>query len=250
MNKEEQAEFDSSDGESESERTTIREFDYGDIPKYSTITIIASRRSGKSVLTRDILYHELIKKRKIKNIVIVSPTTMNGDYSFLADKYKFTEFNEHFLNAILDNQESLIREDPDGDHDLVMILDDIVKSTSQKTRDILSRLYTLSRHYRLYVILVSQSLKHETTPVIKMNSDLVVIFKTKNMNNKQEIMEHWLGFSSKEDRDKGIRVIDEIAQGYRSMIINNTVHSNDIQDIVSYHEVDVEHSVPKNFFMY
>lgn len=228
----------------------IKEFDYADIPIYSTITIIASRRSGKSVLTRDILYKEFIKKRKIKNIVVVSPTMHNGDFSFLDDKYKFVDFNETFLNTILDRQEELIKNDPQGQHDTVIILDDIIKSCSTKTKDILSRLYTLSRHYRLYVMLVSQSLKHECSPVIKMNSDLVVIFKTKNLNNKQEIMEHWLGFSDKEDRNTGIQIIDTLAQGYRAMVINNTVHSNNIGDIVSYYQVDVKKSVPKDYYLY
>lgn len=227
----------------------ISEYDLSDIPRYATITIIASRRSGKSVVARHILYKEFIKKRKIKNIVIVSPTLHNGDYAFLDVKYKHTDFNEVFLNKILERQEQLIISDPDGDHDLVILLDDIVKSTDQKTRDILSRLYTLSRHYRLYVILISQSLRHELTPIIKFNSDLIVIFKTRNYENKKEMCDLWLGFSDKNDRDRGFAIIDQIAAGYRCMLIDATSHSNEIEDIVKWYEVDVDHSVPRNFFM-
>ena len=85
---------------------------------------------------------------------------------------------------------------------------------------------------------------------MRWNMDLVIIFKTKNYNNKIEMLENWLGFSDKDDREQAFKVIDEVAQGYRAMVINNTVHSNNISDIVSYNQVDIDHSVPKNFYFY
>ena len=226
----------------------IKEFELDKIPLYATITVLASRRSGKSVLTRHIIYKEFMKRRKIENFVLVSPTMHNGDYSFIADKYKHTEFDEVFLNKILERQLYLIQTDPKGFHDLVLVLDDIVKSTDQKTKDLLSRLYTLSRHYRLYIILVSQSLRHELTPIIKFNSDIVVVFASRNYENKREISDLWLGFGKKEDRENGFTIMDEVALGYRALVINNTVHSNEPSDIIFHYEVDVDHSVPKNFY--
>ena len=241
----------SEEEEEDQQNTTIKQLDYSDIPKYSTILVVASRRSGKSVFSRDLVYKEFIKKRKIKNFVIVSPTIHNGDYAFLDDKYKFTEFNEQFLNTILENQQKQILEDPKSPYiDLVLVLDDIIKSTNSNTKDCLSRLFTLSRHYRIYCILAVQSLKHECTPTIRFNSDLVVVFKTKNYLNKQEITETWLGFSTKEERDQGLAVIDEVAQGYRAMVINNVIHSNKLDDLITYTQVDINKSVPKDFFLY
>lgn len=226
----------------------IKEFDYRDIPLYGTITVIASRRSGKTVITRDIVYKEMIKRRKIKNIFIISPTLHNGDYSFLHDKYKYTEFSEEFLDKILKRQESLIASDPKGDHTALLVLDDIVKSTDQKTKDILSRLYTLSRHFHLYVILISQSLRHELTPIIKFNSDIVIVFRTRNFENKKEIADLWLGFSEKDQRQESFKLIDKVAQGYRAMVINNTKHTNSPEEIVSHFTVDIDHTVPNKFY--
>ena len=228
----------------------IKEFNYNDIPKYATITVVASRRSGKSVLVRDILYKEFLRRRKIKNLIIVSPTLHNQDYAFVDNQYKFIDFDQNFINDILERQQELISTDPKGEHDLVMVLDDIVKSTDMKTRDILSRLYTLSRHYRLFIILVSQSMRHELTPIIKFNSDLVILFKTKNLDNKIDIRDHWLGFSDKDDRDRALGLIDKIAQGYRAMVIDCTSHSNKPEEIITWVKVDVEHSVPKKFYFH
>jgi len=226
----------------------IKEFDMNDIPKYATITVLASRRSGKSVITRHMLIHHFIKKVKIKNFVIVSPTMHNSDYDFMDDKFKFTSFNEEFLDKILQRQLNLIKTDPDADHSLCLILDDIVKSTDQKTKDLLSRLYTLSRHYRLYIVLVSQSLRHELTPIIKFNSDIVIVFASRNYDNKKEIADLWLGFGKKEDRDNAFEIMDTVALGYRCLIINNTVHSNEPTDIIHHYTVDYEKLIPRNFF--
>ena len=226
----------------------IEEFEYKNIPEFATITIIASRRSGKSQMTRDIIYKEFIKRRKIRNIFVVSPTIHNGDYKFLADHYKYTTFDETFLDKILERQQQLITSDPKGNHSALIVLDDIVKSTDQKTKDVLSRLFTLSRHYHLYITLLSQSLKHELTPVIKMNSDIVIVFKTKNFDNKKEIADLWLGFSEKNQRQSAFQLIDQVAQGYRAMVINNTIHSDKLEDIVSHKTIDIEHSVPNKFY--
>lgn len=226
----------------------IKEFDLDNIPLYATITVLASRRSGKSVLTRHIIYKEFLKKRKIKNLVIVSPTIHNGDYAFVDNKFKFTSFDEPFLNKILERQLKLITSEPKQSHPLLLVLDDIVKSTDQKTKDLLSRLYTLSRHYHLYIILVSQSLRHELTPIIKFNSDIVFVFASRNYDNKKEIADLWLGFGKKEDRDNAFEVMDSVAYGYRAMTINNTVHSNEPSEIIFHYEVDVEKSVPRGYF--
>ena len=226
----------------------INEFDPETIPKFATILILASRRSGKSVLTRHWLYKEFLKKRKIKNLVIVSPTIHNGDYAFVDDKFKFTSFDKEFLDKILNRQLNLIKSDPHGNNEMVLLLDDIIKSTNTETKDQLSRLFTLSRHYQLTILLVSQSLRHECTPCCRFNTDIVVAFASRNYDNKKEIADLWLGFGKKEDRDNAFEILDEVAKGYRAIVINNTVHSNEPSDIIFHYEVDVEHSVPKGYF--
>lgn len=225
----------------------ISEFDYDDIPPFSTITICASRRSGKSVLARDLIYKHFIKKKKIKNIFIVSPTKFNKDYDFLADKFKYDDFNEEFLEKILKRQEQMATNDPEGGEAL-LVLDDIIKSTDLKTRDMLSKLYGIGRHLLLNIILISQSLHYEVTPVCRLNTDIMILFKSRNLDNKKEIADLWMGFSDKEDRDTAFNMIDSIAQGYRSMIINNTIHTMDPSQIISYYEVDPDRSIPKKFF--
>ena len=229
-------------------KMNIKEFDLAQIPKFATVLILACRRSGKSVLCRHWLWKEFIKKRKIKNLVICSPTIFNSDYKFIDDKFKFTAFDKEFLNKILTRQENLIKQDPKGNHEMVLLLDDIIKSTTNETKDLLSRLFTLSRHYQLTILLCSQSLRHECTPCVRFNTDIVVNFQSRNYDNKKEIADLWLGFGKKESRDEAFEILDEVAQGYRAMIIDNTSHSNEPSDIIYHYEVDPENSVPDRFY--
>ena len=227
----------------------LRMYDWSTMPRYSTVVWVASRRSGKSVMAREVLYKEIIQKRKIKQIIIVSPTLHNEDYAFIAPKYKFTEFDEDFLNSILSRQEDAIKRDPEGNWDLCLVLDDIMKSTDTKTRDILSRLFTLSRHYRLYVFFSVQSIRFEYTPIMRLNTDIVVLFKTNNFENKKEITNLWLGFGEKDDRASGLVMLDKIAQGYRTMVIDNTKMTSELTDFVFYYQTDINKSVPKNYYL-
>jgi hypothetical protein len=228
----------------------IKQYDWSTAPDNLAMVVIASRRSGKSVLVRDLLWRYFIKEKKFKNIFIVSPTLHNSDYSFIDKKYKYTEFDADFVQKIFDHQTQLIKNDPDGDHKCLLILDDILKSCDSATKDLLSRIFCIGRHYSLNIVLVSQSFKFEITPIIKFNADVIAIFKTKNFNNKIEIQEQWLGFSNKDQRKAGMDLIDTIAKGYRMMIIDQSKSSDKIEEFVFHYEVDIEKSVPKDYYFY
>ena len=226
---------------------TIAEYNWNNLPKYSTTVFIASRRSGKSVMMRSVIYNEIIKKRKIKDIIVVSPTEFNQDYAFLPKKSMFTQFDDEFLQQILDRQSDAIKRDPMGNYDVVLVLDDILGSTNKKTKDTLSRLFTLSRHYRLYIFMAVQSIRFEYTPLCRLNTDIVVLFKSNSYDNKKEIRDLWLGFTEKGDRDKGFEILDEVAQGYRTMIIDNTKTSKNIGEFCYHYTTDINRSVPANY---
>ena len=76
----------------------IKKFDIQSIENHSTITIIAKRASGKSYLTREILY----KKKNIPAFVVISRTEkLNSFYSeFIPDTYIYSEYNSDVLTKI------------------------------------------------------------------------------------------------------------------------------------------------------
>ena len=228
--------------------TTIEEFDYDLIPKYGTTLIGSSRGSGKSVMARDMLYY-FIKKRKLNRYIIVSPTMRNHDYDFLGygpNITRLTEFNHEILEDIINDQHERMDQDPDS-ADLVILMDDLIKSTDQKCKDAISRLWATGRHAKIYSLMITQSFRYECSTSVVLNSDVIILFSSRNIENKKLISSMFLGFTDKSDRDLGYKLIDSVAQGYRAMAILNTSKSTKINEIVYYKEIDLNHTVPKNY---
>ena len=225
----------------------IEEFDFENIKPYSTIVFVAPRRAGKSTFIIQLLYKHFIKKKKVKNFLIISPTAFNPDYQFIDDQYKQTELNEDVLEDILKDQEKKISQDPEGDHELTIVLDDILKSTNGKTKDMLERIFILGRHYRLNILLSVQNIRAEYTVSMRMNTDYVVIYQSTNKNNKKEVSELWLSLGEKDMEKVGYGLLTTIPKKYRTMVIDNTsVIKENYGAFVSYFEASLD-IVPKNF---
>lgn len=227
----------------------IKEFNYDIVKKYPVFVNLGRRRVGKSVLTRDQVYHYHIKRAKTPFIILVSPTgVFNNDYNYIEPKYKFEAFTESLLEGLLIRQKKLIETEPNGDFDTLLILDDVVKSGNKRQIDLLSRLLTLSRHYRLSIILNIQYLKSsEFSPTMRDNVDYMFIFRQNNAENQKAIVEQWLSLR-KEDKLAGYRLVQDIPKKYRLMVIDNTLITDDFKDFIYHYESDIE-SIPKNFMI-
>ena len=95
--------------------------------------------------------------------------------------------------------------------------------------------------------MITQSFRYECSIPVVLNSDVVVLFSSRNIENKKMISSLFLGFTDKSDRNLGYELIDKIAVGYRALVIVNTSKSPNINEIVYYKELDLNKSVPNNY---
>lgn len=240
----------SSDDYYEDDNINIKEFDFNQIKPFSTIVFVSPRRGGKSTFIRQLLYEKYIKKDKIKNFLIISPTAFNPDYQFIDDRFKQTDLTVEVIENILAEQEQKIRDDPKADNRLVIVLDDILKSTDGKTKDILERLFILGRHFSLSVLLSVQNIRSEYTVSMRMNSDYIVLYQSTNRNNKIEVSELWLSLGDKDMERVGYNLLTEVPKKYRTMIIDNTsIHKERYGDFVYHYEADLD-AIPPKFQFY
>jgi len=229
---------------------TIKEFDFEQIKPFSTIVFVSPRRGGKSTFIRQLLYEKYIKKDKIKNFLIISPTAFNPDYQFIDDRYKQTDLNEGVIENILAEQEQKIKDDVNADNRLVIVLDDILKSTNGRTKDLLERLFILGRHFSLSVLLSVQNIRSEYTVSMRMNTDYVVIYQSTNRNNKIEVAELWLSLGDRNMEKVGYNLLTSVPQEYRTLIIDNTsIHKKNYGDFAYHFTADLD-AVPKKFQFY
>jgi len=210
----------------------IKEWDMSTMPDFPVIVNISRRRGGKSFLTRDIVRNYFVKKKKIKNILVISETGLfNEDYKWI-DKAKITpNFNNDLINAIFERQKKLIEYDKKGDNELLIILDDVVnmEDSGRNNIKLLARLFTLSRHFQISIILNTQYIKSDIyPPIMRDNTDICIVFLQNNKDNKKLVKDTWL---STDDTNNGIILLDTIPnENHRALVIDITKTINNYEE--------------------
>jgi len=210
----------------------IQEWDMLSMPDFPVIVNISRRRGGKSFLTRDIVRNYFVKKKKIKNILVISETGLfNDDYKWI-DKSKITpNFNNDLINAIFERQKKLIEYDKKGDNELLIILDDVVnmEDSGRNNIKLLARLFTLSRHFQISIILNTQYIKSDIyPPIMRDNTDICIVFLQNNKDNKKLVKDTWL---STDETNNGIILLDTIPnENHRALVIDITKTINNYEE--------------------
>ena len=209
----------------------MNNLDLNDIPEYSSICLVGRRRSGKGVLCKD-LVRKCISQRKLRNAYLFSPTAniANNPMDYIPEENRFLELDIDKLDEILKKQEEILRNDPKGNHSILLIIDDIVGSLNSKQKNMINKIFILGRHLQIYLIFCVQSVKNEFTPTMRGNCDVVAIFNQANYFNKEQLSYEYLSLDM--DKKTGIALIDRYAVGHQSLIILNTNKSGKIQDYI------------------
>jgi len=209
----------------------IRTLNYDKIPEYASIVLAGKRRSGKGVLTRD-LVKNVISRKKIRNAYLFSPTAniAQNPMNFVPEDNRYLELDLEVIDGIMKKQEALIKDDIKGNHAILIIIDDIVGSINNKQKNVLNQLFILGRHLQIYLLYCVQSVKNEFTPTQRQNTDLIFIFNQSNFYNKEQLSLEYLSLNM--DKKTGIKLIDTFAVGHQALVISNTEKDGNIQEYV------------------
>ena len=224
----------------------INEWDFETIPKYPVIVNISKRRGGKSFLTRDIVKNYFYKIRKCPNVMVISETGLfNEDYKWLPKSRITKSFNDELISGIFDRQQKLIESDKKGNNELLLILDDVVnmEDSGRNNIKLLSRLFTLSRHFAISIILNTQYIKADIfPPIMRDNTDICCIFLQSNRDTKKLIVDTWLSLGEPKE---GLELLDTIPdENHRIMVIDNTKMTKEYGDFIYHYKAS---EVPKNY---
>ena len=144
-------------------------------------------------------------------------------------------------------QEELIKNDSKGNHDLLIILDDLANSTSGDGK-LISSLIMRGRHLRINIIMNYQALKGltEFKPIVRDNLDVVAIFKQSNHHNKKIIVEEFLSLGDREQQREGLELLDTIPnrEEHRCLIIDVSNVTDDYSDFLFQYVANI---IPKTF---
>jgi hypothetical protein len=221
------------------EQLRLKKFKITDMVEDCTIALIAKRATGKSFLTREILY----QKRKIPSAVIISKTEkLNKFYGdFIPDVYIHNEFSPDILEKIYIRQlklseenENREKEDKKPKDDRVMlVMDDCMSDKKWVKEQTIQELFFNGRHYHISFILTMQY-SMGIPPEMRSNFDYIFLLAEDFVSNKKRLYEHYAGMFP--DFNTFRQVFDNVTSDYGVMVINNRIHSQDITEKVFWYK--------------
>jgi hypothetical protein len=218
----------------------LKKFNMASIADDKIVVLIGKRETGKSFLTKDLLYYH----QDIPVATIVSATEgANQFYSkivpplFIHDAY-----SAPLVDNVCKRQKNLIKKinnDPENvkniDPRALLLFDDCLFDNSW-TKDINVRsLFMNGRHYKIMFIITMQYALG-IPPNLRTNIDYVFILREPIVANRKKLYEQYTGmFPTFEIFSQ---VMDQCTENYECLVINNNAKSNKIEDQVFWYKAE------------
>lgn len=216
----------------------IREFDPLTIANDATILVVGKRHTGKTTLTRDLMYNV---KHKLDVVMGMNPTEMgNHNLAFFIPKSLiFHEFNDEKLKHLLEWQKRSVANNKAMRVGLIM--DDCMSETtgtgSKKkkvmgSQDII-KVFKLGRHLNLFYINCMQYIK-DAPPEIRGNVDLLFAFGTTSGNEREKLWKEYFAMFS--TFKAFCQVFEACTQQYECIVLDTRQAAKRPMDSVFYYK--------------
>jgi hypothetical protein len=211
----------------------IKKFDMKNLEDNTTITVISKRNTGKSFLTREILYH----KRKIPTTIVVSKTEkLNRFYgNFVNDSFIYPDFEPSMLNKVFERQKLMsldnekrkeLGKEPKEDK-VIIVMDDCFGNKDWVKQECISELFFNGRHYHLSLVLLMQYALM-IPPAFRSNMDYIILLADDIISNRRKYYEYYCGFLPSFEVFQ--QVFTELTKDFGALIVNNRSRSSNISD--------------------
>ncbi len=213
--------------------------------KDSAIVLVGSRRTGKSILIRD-LYYKIHKYYEDVYLFTETYETNKTFWNFIDKKNVYKGIDEAALNRIWEIQERRINESKETDKHkmphVLLILDDIIgDNSSAKSSDFLCKVFANGRHACICVLLATQTMK-KISKHVRGNADISIGFYFKNIDDKHDFVDENFSVDS---RRLGCKILDSIVaqEDHTGIVCLNYLHTTDIERKITKYQASEK--VPK-----
>ncbi len=171
----------------------------------AAIIISACRRSGKTFLTRQIMY-EIGKVHKPDLVILFSETAdFNDDFDYISPYYKYNRYDEDVLAGIIEQQEKtmkIFRQQKKRNKNfnktpakIYIIFDDVAHDHTLFYSEAISKLFVLGRHINIGVVYLTQHLA-SISPKQKKNADIMITFRDPDIDNRKLLQNKFMTLTS------------------------------------------------------
>ena len=219
----------------------IREFDPTSIAPDATILIVGKRHTGKTTLTRDLMFHV---KDSLDVCMGMNPTEMgNHNLEFFVPKSLiFHVFNDEKIKHLLDWQR---RSSANGKAMRIgLVMDDCMSETTgtgSKKKKVMSsnditKVFKLGRHLKLFYVNCMQYIK-DAPPDIRGNVDLLFAFGTTSGNEREKLWKEYFAMFS--TYKNFCQVFEACTQQYECIVLDTRQAAKTPTDSVFYYKAKI-----------
>lgn len=210
---------------------SLRRFDPRSMANDAVVLIIGRRRTGKSWIARDILYH----KQKIPVGIAMSGTEEgNGFYrNYIPDSFVYSEYNPDVLRKILKRQKHLVNQN-DPSPNAFVVLDDLGFNKKMFTGTTpLREMFMNGRHWKLFSMITLQYIM-DMPPDLRQNIDYVIVLKDNMLKNLRKLHDNFFGVI--DDFSVFVEIMKQITEDHGALVLDNTSNSNDLTSMLYWYK--------------
>jgi len=214
-----------------------------DIPQDAVAIFIGRRRTGKSTLVKDLLFHHqnmplgtVISGTEESNGFfkkMIPPIFIHGEYSpvILAN---FVKRQKLVMQKIMQDQERGVvsKLDPRS----FLILDDCMYDDSWTHDKNIRYLFMNGRWLKVF-FLITMQFPLGIQPSLRTNVDYVFILREPYMSNRKRIFENY--GSAFPSFEFFCQIMDQCTQNYECLVINNNTQSNKLEDAIFWYKAEM-----------
>ena len=194
----------------------------------ASIIISSCRRSGKTHLTREIMYH-MGKVYKVDLCLLFSNTaSYNPDFEYVSEFYKYDGLDEALLKKFVNQQKETMKlhramtkknksynKQPPKP---AIIFDDVAHEKNLFYSDVIGELFIMARHIKVMVVFLTQHL-NALSPKMRNNADVIISFRDPNWNNRRTLQDQFMTLSSM-NRKLVQQYMDKcLGEAYRCIVV-------------------------------
>jgi hypothetical protein len=221
----------------------LKKFDIKSISDDSIVVFVARRRSGKSVLVKNLLYHH----QDIPIATVISTTeTANR---FYGDIVPSLFIHDKISPCLLDNvvkRQKIIKKKMDKDKRrnghtnidprALLVMDDCLYDRSWINNENIREVFMNGRHWKIFFLLTLQY-PLGIPPVLRTNIDFVFIGRENNFNNRRRIYENYASMFP--TFEMFCSVMDQCTENFEFLVIQVNSESNKLQDQVFWYKASM-----------
>ncbi len=220
----------------------LKKFDMNIIEDESVVVFVGRRRTGKSVLVKDLLYH----KQDIPIGTVICPTESanEGFKKIVPPIFIHDEYSPKLVNQVLArqkqitkriNKEKRINGYSNLDPRAFLLLDDCLYDDCWKRDTSIKYIFLNGRHQRI-MLLITMQYPLGIPPNLRTNVDFVFILREPELGNRKRIYQNYAGMFP--SFQMFCTVMDQCTENYECLVIHNNAKTSKLSDQVFWYKAE------------